>query len=116
MRGLRSANGRDFMKKTTDRPSQPTAKARVVPRSRRTEVARDARQPHNIKVRTNIHLDLDVINFFKERAKAPGAMPYQTQINAELRNLMNRMETHASDDILRNEKLILAIAEKVREL
>src|SRR5204863_7451930 len=116
MRGLRSAIGRDSMKKTTDRPFQPTAKARVVPRSRRTELARDAREPHNIKVRTNIHLDLDVINFFKERAKVPGALPYQTQINAELRKLMNSSPVSETDNILQNEKLIRAIAKKVREL
>src|SRR5436190_11230963 len=109
MRGLRSGNGESFMKRTTKIPFQPTAKARVVPRSGRTEVARDAKEPHNIKVRTNIHLDLDVINFFKARAKSPGALPYQTQINAELRKLINRAETTGADDILHNEKLILEV-------
>jgi uncharacterized protein (DUF4415 family) len=104
------------MKKTTRNSFQPTAKARVVARNRRTEVAGEARKPHNIKVRTNIHLDLDVINFFKERARAPGAQPYQTQINAELRKLMASSPTQTADDILRNEKLMLAIAKKVREL
>jgi uncharacterized protein (DUF4415 family) len=104
------------MKKTTKDSFQPTPKARVVPRNRRTEVAREARKPHNIKVRTNIHLDLDVINFFKERAKTPGAPPYQTQINAELRKLMSNSPTTTADDILHNEKLMLAIARKVREL
>lgn len=78
----------------------------------------DARQPHNIKVRTNIHLDLDVIDFFKDRARKPGALPYQTQINAELRRVM---EEGRSDDVdinklLRNEKLIAAIAKRVREM
>ena len=76
----------------------------------------DAREPHKIKVRTNIHLDLDVINFFKQRAKAPGALPYQTQINAELRKLMERSGATGIDDILHNEKLILAIAKRVKEL
>lgn len=104
------------MKKTTEIPFRPTAKARVIPRSRRTEVAPDAREPHRIKVRTNIHLDLEVVNYFKERAKAPGALPYQTQINAELRRLMNRSQAVDGDDILHDEKLILAIAKRVREL
>jgi len=81
-------------------------------------VTPDARQPHNIKVRTNIHLDLDVIDFFKDRARKPGALPYQTQINAELRRVM---EEGRSDDVdinklLRNEKLIAAIAKRVREM
>ena len=81
-------------------------------------MAPEARQPHNIKVRTNIHLDLDVITFFKERARTPGALPYQTQINAELRKVM---EGGRSDDVdinrlLRNERLLAAIAKRVREL
>ncbi len=104
------------MKKTTSPTFQPTSKARVVARNRRTQVALDAREPRNIKVRTNIHLDLDVINFFKDRAKAPGALPYQTQINAELRKLMARSGSAELDDILQNEKLILAIAKRVKEL
>jgi uncharacterized protein (DUF4415 family) len=104
------------MKKTTRNPFQPTAKARVVPRSRRIEVAPDAREVSKIKVRTNIHLDLDVINFFKDRAKVPGAQPYQTQINAELRRVMVGSSTTVADDILRNEKLMLAIAKRVRKL
>jgi uncharacterized protein (DUF4415 family) len=104
------------MKRTAKTPFHPTPKARVVPRNRRTEMAKNAREPHNIKVRTNIHLDLDVINFFRERAKAPGALPYQTQINAELRKLMEHSDADVGDDILHNEKLILAIARRVKEL
>jgi len=103
------------MKKTTKTAFEPTGKARVVPRDRRTAVAASARQPHNIKVRTNIHLDLDIVNFFKDRAKVPGALPYQTQINAELRKLMNRSQTSEGDEILHNDKLIRAIAKRVRE-
>ena len=104
------------MKKITKTAFQPTSRVRVVSRNQRTKMAPDAREPHNIKVRTNIHLDLDVINFFKERAKAPGALPYQTQINAELRRLMERSGAAGIDDILRNEKLILAIAKRVKAL
>ena len=98
-------------------PFQPTSKVRVVPRNRRIEMAREARLPRNIKVRTNIHIDLDAINFFKERAKAPGALPYQTQINAELRKVMEGPQSQdaAIDRFIRDEKLIAAIAERVRE-
>ena len=104
------------MKKTTKTPFQPTSKVRVVARGQRTEMAPDARAPHNIKVRTNIHLDLDVINFFKGRAEAPGALPYQTQINAELRKVMGRSGEAEIYDIVHNEKLIAAIAKRVKEL
>lgn len=109
------------MKKTTkklDAAFQPTSKVRVIPKNRRTEMAPEARQPHNIKVRTNIHLDLDVINFFKQRAKAPGALPYQTQINAELRRAMveRRSDDVDINKLLHNERLLTALAKRVREL
>lgn len=109
------------MKKTTKRISpafQPTSKVRVLPKNRRIQMAPEARLPHNIKVRTNIHLDLDVIEFFKERAKAPGALPYQTQINAELRKIIEGRQSQDLDidRFIRNERLIAAIAERVREI
>ncbi len=109
------------MKKTTrriDAAFQPTSKVRVVARNRRTEMAPKARQAHNIKVRTNIHLDLDVINFFKERAKAPGALPYQTQINAELRKVMaeRQSDNTSINKLLLDETLMAALAKRVRAL
>jgi antitoxin component of RelBE/YafQ-DinJ toxin-antitoxin module len=81
-------------------------------------MAAEAHEPRNIKVRTNIYLDLDVINFFKQRAKAPGALPYQTQINAALRRIMEEGLPVDVDinQLLQNEKLITAIAKRVRKL
>src|SRR5438128_7962416 len=38
-------------------------------------------QAKNTKVRISILVDLDVLNFFKERAAQAGALPYQTQMN-----------------------------------
>src|SRR5262245_38546108 len=77
------------MKKTTERrPFRPTSQARMVPKNRRTEMPVESREQRNIKVRTNIHLDPEVVNFFKKRAVAPGAAPYQTQINASLREIV----------------------------
>ena len=109
------------MKKTASKINpafQPTSKVRIVPKNRRIEMTPEARQPSNIKIRTNIHLDLDVISFFKERAKQRGALPYQTQINAELRKVMQGGKSEDLDinSLVRNEKLIAAIAERVREL
>ena len=40
------------------------------------------------KVRVSINLDGDVIAHFKSLAAAPGALPYQTQINQALRRVM----------------------------
>lgn len=42
------------------------------------------------KVAISIKLDRDIIDFFKERAAAPNAAPYQTQINTALRQMMER--------------------------
>lgn len=44
--------------------------------------------PKTSKVRINIYIDLDVLDHFKKRAESPNAAPYQTQINAELRKIM----------------------------
>lgn len=41
-----------------------------------------------VKVRISINLDLDVLNYFKQRAAKPNAAPYQTQINNTLRTVM----------------------------
>lgn len=40
------------------------------------------------KVRVTIALDQDVVEHFKREAGAPGALPYQTRINQELRRVI----------------------------
>jgi uncharacterized protein (DUF4415 family) len=40
------------------------------------------------KVRISILLDQDILDHFKKRATAPNTLPYQTQINNELRAVM----------------------------
>jgi uncharacterized protein (DUF4415 family) len=40
------------------------------------------------KVRISILLDEDILEHFKQRAAAPNTLPYQTQINNELRAVM----------------------------
>jgi uncharacterized protein (DUF4415 family) len=42
------------------------------------------------KVRVTMYLDPDVLEHFKRRAAEPNAAPYQTQINNELRRLVER--------------------------
>jgi len=39
------------------------------------------------KVRITINLDADILGYFKDRADASDAVPYQTQINNELRRV-----------------------------
>ena len=84
----------------------------------REEDVREAMKPHNIKVGVYIKLDLDTLEFFKARAKQPGAAPYQTQINFELRQLMERERGVARSqlgDLTRNEEFLEAIAHRIQE-
>jgi len=67
--------------------------------SQRDEV-REAMKPHNVKVGVYIKLDLDILDFFKSRAGKRGAAPYQTQINAELRRVMEASRTLEGLDTL----------------
>jgi len=65
------------------------------------------------KVRINIMLDEDIVEYFKQRAALPNAAPYQTQINQALRQIINgkRLSVLPFDD--QNEALAERIAEKV---
>lgn len=56
-------------------------------------------KPKNTKVGVYIKLDLDVLDFFKDRADGPGESRYQTQINAELRKAMEAAQAHQADPV-----------------
>jgi len=68
------------------------------------------------KLKVSIYLDADILEYFRQRAKPPHAAPYQTQINNELRKIM---ETDAlgigslENDILNNEEFLRALKEKL---
>jgi uncharacterized protein (DUF4415 family) len=64
-------------------------KARRIPKTQRHEFPPEAFEARNTKVRITTYLDLDVLDHFKARATKDG-IPYQTQINAELRAAMER--------------------------
>jgi hypothetical protein len=67
------------------------------------------------KVRVNLWLDGDVVEYFKGRARVPGAAKYQTQINAELRSLIEG-DAGPYAALLKDEKFIAAVAERVSKL
>jgi hypothetical protein len=63
------------------------------------------------------------LEHFRSRADKPNAAPYQTQINAELRKIMERdlaKDKQTIDatvkELLENDKFIAAISEKLNEL
>jgi|GEM_PF-2518136 len=65
------------------------------------------------KVRINIMLDEDIIEYFKQRATQPNAAPYQTQINRVLRELVSGERPSAVPLDEQSEALAERIAEKV---
>lgn len=68
------------------------------------------------KVKVSIYLDGEVLEYFKERAERPNAAPYQTQINNELRKVMENGSTDAKSverDILNDKKFLRALKKKL---
>ena len=90
---------------------------RVVPREQRHRARPGEAHLRNCKVRVSIYLDGDVIQYFKERAAAPGAPPYQTQINAALRRIIEAGEawpdSAGAKSLWGNEQFIEALARQV---
>jgi uncharacterized protein (DUF4415 family) len=73
-------------------------------------------EARNTKVRISILVDLDVLNFFKERASKAGAPPYQTQINRVLRAQMEAKELTEAKTLAQDDRFIRAVAKRVKEL
>jgi len=76
----------------------------------------NATKLENCKVKVSLYLDGDVLEYFKKRAAPPHAAPYQTQINNELRRVMENDSTDATsleNDILNNEEFLRALKEKL---
>lgn len=74
------------------------------------------------KARINIFIDADVLHHFRSRAKKPNAAAYQTQINAELRAIMERdlgQEKEGIDktatQLLENDDFLRSLLRKLRE-
>jgi uncharacterized protein (DUF4415 family) len=78
-----------------------------------------------IKVHVEIELDLEVLNYFKQRAAEPNAPSYETQISRVLREYVERA-TRASDApqppperdyawLLNDPGFIEAVAERLRQ-
>jgi uncharacterized protein (DUF4415 family) len=65
------------------------------------------------KVRVTMYLDADVLEYFKGRAAQPNAAPYQTQINSELRAVMERGAGDPYASLVEDERFISAVAERV---
>ena len=70
----------------------------------------------NCKVKITMYLDADVLAYFRDRAEQPNAAPYQTQINNELRSLMETgfADTPGvKDQLLNNNKFLRALKKRL---
>lgn len=68
------------------------------------------------KTRVNIHLDDDVIEYFKRLAAQPDAAPYQTQINNALRRVMQGDGVVSKGALLKDRAFIKQVAAAVKRL
>ncbi len=76
----------------------------------------DATDPANCKVKITTYLDADVLEFFKRRAAQPNAAPYQTQINNELRKVMEGASSGTASiekELLNDEKFLKKLKKKL---
>jgi len=80
-------------------------------------------KPSEAKVKITMWVDGDILMHFQKRASESHAAPYQTQINTELRkimegNLSNNKPKLAKDikELASNKDFIRAVAEQLKEL
>ncbi len=62
--------------------------------------------PREAKIKMTMFIDYDVLQHFKKRAENSNAAPYQTQINQELRAIMER-------DLAEEENILDTVAERL---
>ena len=86
---------------------------------RTTRVAK----PSESKVKITMWLDGDILKHFQKRASDANAAPYQTQINTELRKIMEKDLSNETAEINKNietlatnKEFIRAVAEQLKEL
>lgn len=79
-------------------------------------VSAGALEPRNIKVHISIKLDADILEYFKEQARRPGAAPYQSQINQALRDAIGGdRDAFPGKALLNNDRFVEALAERVKQ-
>ena len=75
-----------------------------------------AKLKNSKRIKVSIYLEEEVIQYFRQRAESPNSAPYQTQINNELRKIMendSRETESIENDILNNEEFLRALKEKL---
>ncbi len=70
----------------------------------------------NCKVKISLYVDSDILEYFRSRAEPPNAAPYQTQINNELRRIMENDKNgkvNLDKNILDDTEFLRALKEKL---
>ena len=77
--------------------------------------------PREAKIKMTMFIDGDILQHFKKRAETSNAAPYQTQINQELRAIMERdlaNEQEKLDEVaeklVNNPRFLNAISERLK--
>jgi uncharacterized protein (DUF4415 family) len=72
------------------------------------------------KLKVTIMLDADILDFYKEQAAKAGNLPYQTQINRELRKAMEKSQHPKSQvvtmEMLENPAFLSDLAKKLKKV
>jgi uncharacterized protein (DUF4415 family) len=75
-----------------------------------------AKDASRAKVRVTIALDSDVVEHFKQAAARRGALPYQTQINRALREVIEQSSTeHLKSALLKDKSFIRSLAREIAD-
>jgi uncharacterized protein (DUF4415 family) len=96
---------------------EPGGMSRVPPHKRHVAAPGDTALK-NCKVRVTMYVDADIVEWFKERASAPDAAAYQTQINSALRRHIARdgKEPPVSAQLLNDDRFIREVAKRVKTI
>ena len=74
------------------------------------------KDPGHAKVRVTIALDSDVVEHFRKAAARRGALPYQTQINRALREVIEQSSTeHLKSALLKDKSFIRSLAREIAD-
>lgn len=72
------------------------------------------------KIKVTMLIDADVLDFYKEQAAKPGSLPYQTEINRQLRKAMEKTKHPNSSvvtmEMLDNPKFLSKLANKLKKV
>ena len=91
------------------------SRMKVLPRGTFTP-PKGATNLENCKVKISLYIDGDILQYFRARASSPDSAPYQTQINNELRRIMEadtNGKAKLEPSILDDTEFLRALKEKL---